>query len=330
MQDFEFAQAETEFEAVALLSEVAGDAAILAGGTDLISLLQKEILTPRRVVDITRIETMRGISETPDGILIGALSTLEDVADSAVLGRHTGLQQVIDGIRAIQIQQNGTVGGDLCHLPNCWYYRNGYGLLARENGRSLADVGDNRFHAVLGNQGPAKYVSATRLGPALIASGAKVRIAGPTTQDELWLPLEEFYTRPKSESQGTTVLRPGQLLTHVLVPVMSPKTRTASYEVLETEGLDWPLAAAAVNLTMNGGIAESARIVMGHVAPTPWSAPYAAQMLVGHSVSVELADRVGAMAVRDATPLSGNEYKVQLAKTAVKRAILRAVEMPYA
>ncbi len=188
---------------------------------------------------------------------------------------------------------------------------------------SLPEVGDNRYHSIFGNTGPAKFVNASRFAPALIAWGAQVRLIGPEPGAEEWVPLSQFYITPKHEQQGTSVLRPGQLLSHVRIPVPE-KRLSATYEVLELEGLDWPLAAAAVTLDMDGGFVREASIVLGHVAPTPWVSTAAIQTLYSQPITPETAAFAGEVAVREATPLSNNAYKVQLAKTSVARALLKA------
>ena len=335
MKSFEYARPTTEAEAVAFLGAEGLQTAILAGGTDLTSLLRDELLTPARVVDLKQIPSFRTITPLDNGIQIGALCTLDELAKSPQLGHYRSLFDVIDGIRAIQVQGCGTLGGDLCHLPNCWYFRKGYGLLGMEQGVSLPETGDNRYHAILGNSGPAKFVNASRFAPALIAWGAKVRIIGQgaasgaglsngsAVVDAEWVPLEYFYSTPRTDRQGHTILRPGQMISHVWLPE-SPLMSSATYEVLQMEGLDWPLAAAGVCLQLEGGLVRDARIVMGHVAPVPWLVDDAAQVLIGHPLNEETAAAAAAIAVAQSTPLSMNEYKVQIACTAVKRALLKA------
>ncbi len=323
MQPFEYASPQTESEAVTLLGEAAGDGTILAAGTDLVSLLNDAVVTPRRVVDITGVPTLRGIAPVDDGIVLGALTTLEEIADSPLLADYPALADVVAGVRAIQIQQNGTLGGDLCHLPNCWYFRKGYGLLAIENGRSLPEVGDNRYHAIFGNSGPAKYVNASRFAPALIAWGARARLIGPDPDQAEWVPLSDFYVTPRQPRQGGTVLTPGQLISHVWLPASSQQLN-ATYEVLEQEGLDWPLAACAVTLQFDAGLVRRASVVLGHVAPVPWISDAAADVLIGQPVTPLTAQQAGDAAVAEATPLSENRYKVQLARASVKRALLKA------
>ncbi|MBI3865083.1 MAG: FAD binding domain-containing protein [Planctomycetia bacterium] len=324
MNSFEYASPRTEDEAVGLLSAHGGNTAVLAGGTDLFNLLRADCITPRRVVDIKNIRSMQGVTATGRGLLVGALTTLDEILVHPLLAPYQSLAQAADGIRSIQVQSMGTLGGDLCHLPNCWYYRSGYGLLGQRNGESLPAEGRNEFHAVLGNRGPAKFVSASRFAPALIAWGAIARVAGPEPGQVSEMPLEYFYVSPKSAEQGVTVLQPGQILTHVLIPEPSQEVVSATYDVLQLEGLDWPLASAAVCLETSGGVVREARVVLGHVAPTPWVSLDASAALVGKEIDERAAQAAGDAAVARATPLSENEYKVQIARTAVKRAILRA------
>lgn len=329
MQPFQYTSPRTEAEAVALLSDFDGQTTVLAGGTDLLPLLKSEILGPQRIVDITGVDSFKSIEPADDGgVVIGALATLEDLVDSPLLAEYPSLADVVHGVRAIQVQQNGTLGGDLCCLPNCWYFRRGYGLLARQNGVSLPEAGDNRYHAVFGNQGPAKYVSASRLAPALVAWDAQVRIAGPRSSDERWTPLAEFYIAPRTEAQGISILRPGQLVTHVRLPASQGRL-SAAYEVLESAGLDWPQAACAATLDLDpAGIVRRASVVLGHVAPVPWFSAPAVSELIGRPVTSATAAAAAAAAVTEATPLAHNAYRVIQARAAVKRSILKAVGEP--
>jgi len=326
MKSFEYAEPVTENEAVALLNEHPGQSAILAGGTDLIHLMQRNVAAPDRVVNIKKVKSLQGVAPHKNGLLIGALTTLEELQENSSLQSYQGLLDVIDATPSIQVQQMGTLGGDLCHLPNCWYYRSGYGLLGRSGNASLVAEGDNRYHAIFNNSGPAKFVNASRFAPALIAWGAQVRVIGPAEDQEQWLPLELFYKTPKTENQSHTVLQPGQLLSHIWLPEPGRLT-SANYDVLQMEGLDWPLATAAATVQLAGHRVESARIVLGQVAPTPYIAEQASQVLRGQILSAQTAGEAGELAVAAATPLSQNEYKVQLARTAVKRALLKAANL---
>jgi len=181
--------------------------------------------------------------------------------------------------------------------------------------------GENKYHAILGNSGPAYFVSASSLGPALIALGAKVKLVSAKGSREV--DAAKFFVTPQNEQSREIALLPNELLTEIVVPAGG--TRNATYEVRQKEALDWPLAAAAVALHMKGSTVVSARIVLGHVAPTPWVAADAAKALAGKSLTPESAEEAGKAAVAGAAPLSQNGYKVQLAKVAVKRALMEAV-----
>ncbi len=321
MKAFQYAAPRREGEVVELLADHAGQTAILAGGTDLVPLMKKMIVTPDRVVSINHVDSLRGITADSSGVRIGAATTLDDVLDSPQLRDHTAIADAIRGISSPQLQAQGSLGGELLQRPRCWFFRNGYGLMA-ESGR-LAAEGDNRFHAIFGNAGPAKFVCASRVAPALIALGARVRLVGPGSEDESDMPLEFVYRTPRDAHQHETVLLPNQLLTHVFVPAVS-EWSSATYEVRHGAGPDYPLAAAAVALRIAGGMIEDARVVLGQVAPTPWTSHVAARELLGRPANADTAQAAGEAAVSEATPLANNRYKVQLAQVAVQRAVLLA------
>jgi xanthine dehydrogenase YagS FAD-binding subunit len=305
---------------LALLSAEPGKVEILAGGTDIVGLMKKMIVTPDRVVNIMEVPSLKSIDELPDGgIAIGATVTLDAILRHPYLDVYPSIKQAIRGINSMQLQCQGTLGGEVCQRPQCWYYRNGMGLL-----QATAHDGANHYHAILSNSGPAKFVNNSRIAPALIALEAQLRVIGPKEDDEQFIPVEQFFRVPKREGDALVALAPDQLLTHVLLPPIAGRT-CATYEVRHGEGPEYPLAAASAALRMDPlGVVLEAKVAMGHVAPTPWVADEAAHLLRGRRVDQELAEAAGLAAVSRATPLSQNEYKVQLAKVAVKRAILLA------
>ena len=321
MQAFAYSNPTTVQEAVALLGSKWGEVDVLAGGTDQISLMKEYLHTPQRVVNIKNIKELGGIGKSAGGVRIGATVTLEELATNAEIKQlFPSLRQAAEGVSSPQIRNMGTVGGDLCQRPRCWYYRQGFGLLAMKDGKSLVPNGENKYHAILGNSGPAYFVSASSLGPALIALGAKIKLVSGKGSREV--AADKFFVTPQNENSREIALLPNELLTEIVVPASS--TRNATYEVRQKEALDWPLAAASVSLRMKGSTVSSAHIVLGHVAPTPWVATDAGQMLAGKSLTAETADAAGKAAVAQATPLSQNGYKVQLARVAVKRALMEA------
>ena len=321
MKAFEYAAPRDEAEVVGLLASQWGTTEVLAGGTDLIGLMKKMVVTPERLVNIKEIASLRGITADSQGVTIGATTTLDEVLESRELDDYPAVKQAIRGINSMQLQAQGTIGGELCQRPACWYFRHGHGLLA--GGGRLVAEGANRYHAIFGNAGPAKFVNASRIAPALIALDARLRVIGPGEDEETLLPLEFFYRTPRDESQRENVLLPNQLVTHIVLPP-ADGLQSATYEVRHGEGPDSPLAAAAAALRIEGGVVREAQIVLGHVAPTPWVSREAVQAIVGRPVHADTAQAAGEAALASATPLSDNGYKVQLARVAVKRAILLA------
>jgi xanthine dehydrogenase YagS FAD-binding subunit len=323
MRAFEYVSPATRAQAVSLLGASWGNTEILAGGTDLLALMKDEVVVPKRLVNIKEIKDLQGVSYSPQGLRIGALTTLGDLADHAdVRARYPALAEALMEAASPQIRNMATIGGNLCQRPRCWYFRTGFGLLPKnESGQDLIADGENRYHAILGNEGPAKFVSPSTIAPVLIAYGAKIRLEGPKGKREL--PLEKFFVIPKAENEREHDLRPNEILTEVVVPPASD-VKAAHYEIRQKEAFDWPLAVAAVALKMSGSNLQSARVVMGYVAPVPWVSTEAAQALGGQAVNENAAQRTAEAALKNAKPLNHNSYKVQLARVAVKRAILKA------
>jgi len=323
MRPFEYASPATKEQAVGLLGTNWGQAEVLAGGTDLLALMKDDVVRPKRLVNIKEITELRGVTSNAKGLRIGALATLGDLADHAdVILHYPALADAANEAASPQIRNLATVGGNLSQRPRCWYFRGGFGLFPKDaSGKDLVSDGENRFHAILGNDGPAKFVSPSTIVPTLIAYGASLRIVGPKGTREL--PLEKYFLIPKAENEREHDLRPNEIISEVMIPAPGG-LRTAHYEVRQKQAFDWPLVVAAVALKMNGTIIQAARVVMGYVAPVPWISPEAGQALVGKTISEDVAKAAADAALQDAKPLRHNVYKVQLARVAVKRAILKA------
>jgi len=326
MEAFAYANPSSLAEAVALLPSEWGQTAILAGGTDLISLMKDRADTPSRIVNIKGIGELHHIQNESSGVRIAALVSFDQLLESNVATRFPSIGEAARGVTSPQIRTLGTVGGDLLQRPRCWYYRDGFGLLALDkSGNSLVPNGDNRYHAIFGNEGPAYFVSPSSLAPALVALQAKVTLHGASGPREI--PVEELFVIPKAAGEREHSIRPNEILTEISIPAASRGWRNATYEVRQREVLDWPLATASVALKIEGGNISAARVVLGHVAPVPWRSKPAEQALAGKPLNESTAAAAGEAAVSEAKPLSENGYKVQLTRVAVKRALLQAKEV---
>lgn len=323
MRPFEYVSPNSRSQAISLLGATWGNTEVLAGGTDLLALMKDDVVAPKRLVNIKDVADLRGISSSAQGLRIGALTNLGELADDEnVKKNYLALSEALLEAASPQIRNMATIGGNLCQRPRCWYFRNGLGLLPKdESGKELVATGENRYHAILGNQGPAKFVSPSTVVPILIAYGAKIHLEGPKGKREL--PLEKFFVIPKTENEREHDLRPNEIVTELVIPP-TPDLKAAHYEIRQKEAFDWPLAVAAVTLKLQGSNVQSSRIVLGYVSPVPWPSTEAQQAISGKPVSKETAQKAADAALAKASPLSHNAYKVKLAKVAVVRAILKA------
>jgi xanthine dehydrogenase YagS FAD-binding subunit len=321
MENFAYASPYSVKDAVGMLSNKWGEVEVLAGGTDLISMMKDYLVTPRLVVNVKGIRELRGITGATNSIRIGATVTLDEIAESALIAKSLpSLHAAALGVSSPQIRNMGTIGGDICQRPRCWYFRQGYGLFAKgPDGKSLVPGGENRYHAILGNGGPAYFVSASSFGPALVALNANIRLVSSTGSRDV--EAEKFFVTPSADGAREIAMLPNEIITEIHVPIGS---HNSTCEIREKTALDWPLATASVSLKMSGSSIQSARVVLGHVAPTPWLAQAAGQSLAGKTMSAAVAEEAAKQSTSGANPLSDNGYKVKLAQVAVKRALLAA------
>ena len=324
MKAFAYVNAANEKEAIAALGPDRGKFLPMAGGMDLLGLMKDYIAQPERLVNVKNLD--KTIARTSDGGLrIGAAVTLEDLANHGETGRlYPALVQAAAEVGTPQIRNVGTVGGNLNQRPRCWYYRNEeFDCLKKGGSRCFAVDGENQYHAIFGG-GPCHIIHPSSLAVPAVALGARFRVAGPAGEREV--AADQFFVTPDRNMYGETVLQPNELLTHMILP--APRaTKSASYEVRYKQSHDWPLAAATVVLDMNGTTVRSARVVMGAVAPIPWRAQAAEAALTGKPITEQTAMAAADAAVGNAKPMTQNAYKVQIARTAVKRAIMKAAGM---
>ncbi len=320
MKAFAYVNAASEAEAVAALDAQRGRVLPLAGGMDLLGLMKNYVAQPERVVNIKSLD--KTITVSASGARIGAAATLVELMEHQALAKaYPALIQSAEEVGTPQIRNAGTIGGNIMQRPRCWYFRNeDFNCLKKGGPRCFAVDGENQYHAIFGG-GPCHIVHPSSLAVPLIAYGAKFRVVGRNGEREV--DAGEFFELPAENLMGETVLRSNELLTHVTLPAAST-LRSAAYEVRFKQSHDWPLAAATAVLTMDGKTVKSARIVMGAVAPIPWRVPAAEQALAGKTITEAVAMEAANAALAGATPMSQNSYKVQVARTAVKRAILRA------
>jgi xanthine dehydrogenase YagS FAD-binding subunit len=281
-----------------------------AGGTDLLGCLRDGVHDVETVVSLTGIPALRGIRSTGSDLRIGALTTLADVArHPLVRERYTALAQAAAAVGSPQLRNQGTLGGNLCQRPRCWYFRGDFACLRKGGDRCYAIGGEDRYHCIFGGS-PCFIVHPSDTATALVALGARVTIAGPRLPRSV--PLESFFVLPQQQITQENILEPGELVTEVLIPAPPVGAISAYRKVRARASWDFALASVAVALSRSQGRVGTARVVLGGAAPIPWRAPGAEKVLVGSRLDAATITRAAAAAVEGAMPLEQNGYKVPM------------------
>jgi len=330
MKAFEWTNATTVNEAVKLLTvTLPGDIdeapRPIAGGQDLLTTMKDYTSRPARLVNLKSIRGLNKIALNARGLTIGALVTLTELEEhTGVRKSFPGLSEAAHSIATPQIRNLGTVGGNLCQRPRCWYFRlEEVNCLKKGGSECYAAKGENKYNAIIGG-GPSYIVHPSDLAPMLLALGATVTVMG--SAGKRVIPLDRFFTLPSEGNiRRENVLKNEEIITEIYVPASPLAGRSTYLKFKERESLDFALASAAVavRLAPNRTVSE-ARIVLGGVAPIPWRVPEAEKFLVGKELKPDVLAEVGKIALAGAQPLEKNAYKVPLAQTLVRRALAKA------
>lgn len=312
-------------EAVELLAKYEGKAKLNAGGTDLLGVLKDRILPqyPETIINIKTIPGLSAIKEHEGGVSVGALTTLAEIIKSPIIEKYYPLlNEAAKTVASPQIRNMATIGGNLCQDTRCWYYRypdkiGGMIDCFRKGGKVCpAASGENQYHAVMGAK-RCFAVCPSDTAVALTALGARVSAAGPEGPRNI--PVEEFYT-PLGN-----VLAPGEMITEICIPKPSPAAGQKFLKFTLRKPIDFAVVSVAVLITLDRKICCDARIVLGAVASAPVRAFKAEEYLQGKELSEENVAEAAEIALAGAKPLAKNAYKVEIAKTLVKRAVTAAV-----
>ncbi len=310
LPNFDYVRPKSVRAAVAQLS--ADGARAHAGGTDLLGCLRERILPTGRLVSLNDLRELQGVSETAEGGLrIGALTTLSALAEHPVVRkRYAGLAQAASEVGSPQLRNQGTIGGNLCQKPRCWYYRADFTCLRKGGGSCFAVDGENQFHCIFGGGGVCFIVHPSDTAPALAAFNATVRVVGPKGVRNV--PLDKFFVLPEVDVQRETVLARGELVTEIRIPPPGPGTRSSYRKVRARRAWDFALAGVALALRFEGRRVVDGRVVLSGAAPVPWSSTEAEQALRGRELTAEVVAAAAKAATAGAEPLEKNGYKIPL------------------
>jgi xanthine dehydrogenase YagS FAD-binding subunit len=305
-------------DAVAKLQQP--NAVAVGGGSDLLGMVKEHLVQPDTLVHLKAIRGQDQIARKANALQIGGLVTLDSLSrEPGVRSSHTVLAEAAESVATPQIRNVGTLAGNVCQRPWCWYYRNGFPCFKNGGKQCFSITGENQFHAIFGG-GPSFIVHPSDTAPALMALDAAFSVTGP--KGSRTLPAAEFFALPRVDAARENVLAPGEVLVGVSLPLPRPGTRSTYHKVLDREAWTHAVVSAAVVLEMDQQVCKSARIVLGGVAPIPWRLPKVEALLAGKTITPELAAQAGELAVEGANPLAKNKYKVPLTKAVVRRTVL--------
>jgi xanthine dehydrogenase YagS FAD-binding subunit len=315
MHPFAYHSADSLADAVRSLAD-AGTAP-LGGGTDLLVLIEEGLATPDVLVDLRRLPGARGVTVEPDGaVRVGGATRLNDLVQNAIIrGRFPALAQACEAVGTPALRNMGTIGGNLCQRPRCWYFRRN--IRCHKNGGDSCPAvdGENQYLAILGG-GPCYIVHPSDPAVALTALDARVEVTGPG--GSCWVEIDRFYNLPRQRMEHETVLERSEFVTAIALPPESMGGVQRYYKVMQRGAWDFALVSLAAVKRLDGEV----RLVLGGVAPRPWRVTSSVEEDVSTGgLDDDAIETLAGRALIDAEPLSKNGYKVELAASLLREAM---------
>ena len=316
---FSYLRARTVDEAVRYLS--LDGARAHAGGTDLLGCLREHIFDVTTVVSIAGLKELTGIEKTPaGGLRIGSLTTIADVARHPVIkSKYRALSMAAAEVASPQLRHQGTIGGNLCQKPRCWYYRGEFHCLRKGGDQCFAVDGENAYHCIFGGEN-CFIVHPTDTAPALVALQASVTIAGPN--DRRTVAVENFHIPPSEDYMRETVLEPAEIVTEIVLPPPADGLRSSYRKVRARRTWDFALAGVALAIGFSGDQAADCRVVLSGAAPVPWRSAEAEKIVKEGQLDRNRAAKAAAAALKAAEPMAQNEYKIPLFRGLIEQQLM--------
>jgi xanthine dehydrogenase YagS FAD-binding subunit len=296
-------------------------AKVHAGGTDLLGCLRDHVFEASKIVSLSNIKSLRGIRRSSQGgVRIGALTTLREIAgDAEVMEHYEALAQAASEVASPQLRNQGTLGGNLCQKPRCWYYRGDFNCLRKGGEECFAVAGENAFHCIFGGES-CYIVHPSDAAPALGALSAKIHIRGPKGQRSV--ALEDFHVPPSDDYRKETRLHPGEIVTEVELPPPAEGLRSSYRKVRARQSWDFALCGVALAVVFKGEQVRKARVFLSGVAPVPWRCKEVEEVVTGSRLDGGTVREAAEAAVRKAKPLEQNAYKVPLLRGLIEEQLL--------
>ena len=319
MPSFSYIRARSVDEAVRYLS--LDGARAHAGGTDLLGCLRERIFDVTTVVSIAGLKELRGIEATPaGGLRIGSLTTIAEISrNPAIKLKYRALSMAAAEVASPQLRHQGTIGGNLCQKPRCWYYRGEFNCLRKGGDQCFAVDGENAYHCIFGGDN-CFIVHPSDTAPALVALQASVTIAGPNGRRTV--AVENFHILPSEDYTRETVLEPAEIVTEIVLPPPAEGLRSSYRKVRARRAWDFALAGVALTIVFSGDQAADCRMVLSGAAPVPWRSAEAEKIVKGGQLNGDRAAKAAAAAAKNAEPMAQNEYKVPLFRGLIEQQLM--------
>lgn len=320
MIEFDYLQPKTLEEASSLLQKAKGKAIPYSGGTDALSLLKEEIISPEEVINLKNLPNLTAIEyENGKGLKFGGLVTITEIAENPLIAeKYTVLSEAANVIASPQLRNVGTLGGNLNQRPRCWYFRKDFDCLRKGGSICYAVDGENKYHCIIGG-GPCYIVHPSDMAVALLALDASVNIfSGKKSRT---IPISEFFILPDVNYLKENILEPGEIVTEVIIPELPTNTKSGYYKFMERDVWDFAVVSVAAVLTKNGNSLKDGKIAYGGVAPAPWLDKNINSRLKGLTLNDESIEKAVSQVLKDADPLEQNEYKIPLARNITRKMI---------
>ncbi len=318
LPNFSYVSPKNLSDAIRHLSE--DGARVHAGGTDLLGCLHDNVFGAARLVSIGKLDELRGVSKTADGGLrIGAMTSIAEVAAHPLIKeRYAALSQSAAEVGSPQLRNQGTIGGNICQKPRCWYYRGEFHCLRKGGQKCYAVNGENRYHCILGGN-RCYIVHPSDTASALVAFGALVRTAGLAGNRTIL--IEDFHVAPSTNPTKETVLEQGEIVTEIILPP-AERMKSSYRKVRERCAWDFALAGVALAVRFNGDGRANPRVVLSGAAPVPWRSREAEEVITDIPVDQSAARKAAEAAMKVAAPLEQNGYKVALFRELIEEQLL--------
>jgi xanthine dehydrogenase YagS FAD-binding subunit len=322
MNNFKIAQPHTVDQVTSMTSEQ--NYYLMAGGTDLLDEIKNNVVEPEVIIDLNSIPDLAYIKSTDKGLHIGALTKVSELADNLQITKdYPVVHEAALSLATPQLRNVGTVGGNICQRPRCWYYRDPQVKCRKKGGsRCYAFKGKNRYHAIFGG-GLCYIVHPSDLAPALISLDSEVTIS--TKKGDKSIPLVEFYALPRANVHRENILKSNEIVKEILIPPPKKGAKSTYFKLKERGTWDFAIVSVAVNGIISGGAFKDIKIVMGGVAPIPWRLEKAEKLIIGKKVTEKIVRDATKNAMADAKPLAENAYKKDLAEVIVASTIMSLV-----